>query len=99
MQPSLLAAQSGPVPAPAGRSGPVSAWADTELSLSPWRLPPPTWLAPVGCRWLATRVERRTAFALFPKDLAMAPRAGHFAALDQPALLAEDIATFLDGRS
>lgn len=56
-----------------------------------------------------------TAFALFPKDLAMAPRAlaerhfrverftvmphgGHFAALEQPALLAEDLVRFLDNR-
>ena len=66
--------------------------------------------------WVLDRVETPTAFALFPKDLAMAPRAlaerhfrverftvmphgGHFAALEQPALLAEDLVRFLNNRS
>lgn len=66
--------------------------------------------------WVPDRVETPTAFALFPKDLGMAPRAlaerhfrverftvmphgGHFAALEQPVLLAEDLVRFLDNRS
>ncbi len=65
--------------------------------------------------WAPARVETPTAFALFPKDLTMAPRAladrhfrverftvmprgGHFAALEQPALLAEDLVAFLHRR-
>lgn len=64
----------------------------------------------------AARIGTPTAFALFPKDLGMAPRAladrhftverftvmphgGHFAALEQPALLAADLIAFLDKRS
>lgn len=66
--------------------------------------------------WAPTRVEAPTAFALFPKDLAMAPRelaeryfaverfsimprGGHFAALEQPELLATDIVAFLCGKT
>lgn len=66
--------------------------------------------------WAPERLEVPTAFALFPQDLAMAPRAlaerhfaverftvmprgGHFAALEQPDLLAEDLTAFLDRRS
>lgn len=66
--------------------------------------------------WVPDRVETPTAFALFPKDLGMAPRAlaekhfrverftvmphgGHFAALEQPVLLAQDLVRFLDNRS
>lgn len=66
--------------------------------------------------WVPGRIEAPTAFALFPKALAMAPRAlaerhfrverctvrprgGHFAALEQPALLAEDLVCFLKDRS
>lgn len=66
--------------------------------------------------WEPTRVQTPTAFALFPQDLAMAPRAlaerhfqverftvmprgGHFAALEEPALLAQDIVEFLAERS
>ena len=66
--------------------------------------------------WVPDRVETPTAFALFPQDLGMAPRAlaerhfrverftvmphgGHFAALEQPVLLAEDLVRFLDTRS
>lgn len=66
--------------------------------------------------WGPSRVQTPTAFALFPADLGMAPRAladrhfaverftvmprgGHFAALEQPALLAEDLTGFLVGRS
>ncbi len=61
-------------------------------------------------------VETPTAFALFPKDICMPPRAladrhfsverftvmpagGHFAALEQPTLLADDLISFLQGRS
>ncbi|MBA3320054.1 MAG: hypothetical protein H0T45_01230 [Pyrinomonadaceae bacterium] len=57
------------------------------------------------------RVEVPTGFAMFPKDLTLAPRewterffniagwtqmprGGHFAALEEPKLLAEDIRAF-----
>lgn len=66
--------------------------------------------------WAPARVETATAFALFPEDIGMPPRAladrhfaverftvmprgGHFAPLEQPALLAEDMVAFLDGRA
>lgn len=66
--------------------------------------------------WTPARIETPTAFALFPHDLAMAPRAladrhlaverftvmprgGHFAALEQPSLLAEDMIAFLNGHT
>lgn len=66
--------------------------------------------------WVPARIQTPTAFALFPKDIGMAPHAlaeryfhverftvmphgGHFAALEEPALLAEDILDFLHQRS
>lgn len=66
--------------------------------------------------WAPPKIEIPTAFALFPRDLGMAPRAladrhfaverftvmpkgGHFAALEQPELLADDMITFFNGRS
>lgn len=66
--------------------------------------------------WVPPRVETPTAFALFPHDVAMAPRTladrfftvdrytvmprgGHVAAMEVPALLADDLIAFLDGRS
>ncbi len=65
--------------------------------------------------WAPAPVVVPTAFALFPADLAMAPRelaeryfaverftvmprGGHFAALEEPELLAEDLRHFLSGR-
>lgn len=69
-----------------------------------------------GASWAHSRVDTPTAFAMFPKDLSMAPRelaekhfaverftimprGGHFAALEQPELLAQDIVDFFRGRS
>lgn len=66
--------------------------------------------------WGLARLETPTAFALFPKDIGMPPRAladrlfrverftampegGHFAALEQPVLLAEDLIAFLRGKA
>lgn len=68
-----------------------------------------------GADWAPAPVTVPTAFALFPADLAMAPRelaerhfaverftvmprGGHFAALEEPELLAEDLLQFLAGR-
>lgn len=65
--------------------------------------------------WVPEAVTVPTAFALFPKDLVMAPRqlaerffaverftvmprGGHFAALEEPQLLADDLLAFLAGR-
>ncbi|MEI2700737.1 MAG: alpha/beta fold hydrolase [Microthrixaceae bacterium] len=66
--------------------------------------------------WAPEAVTAPTAFALFPKDIAMAPRqlaerffaverftimsrGGHFAALEEPQLLADDLLDFLAERT